>query len=292
MEREKTIEAELSYWSYMLTELQAELIASTFQHIVYQLVSGVSDQLGQLDQVSQLNRDCIMDWNKQAPLSVRSCIHDEIGQFAIKNPSSPAVTASDGSLTYAELDQFSTILAERLSQHGVGPNVFVPLYADKSRWVVVGVLGVLKAGGAFVLLDPCHPMERLRDIMKNDIHSQLILTCTRLAPLAGTIADAVIVLEQLGSEGDARRHRIPSAVERVCPATAAYAVFTSGSSGKPKASVVGHESYVTGAKAHSKALGLAEGSRVLQFASFAFDASVMEILTTLMVGGCICIPSD
>ncbi|KAK6820446.1 hypothetical protein RU639_007581 [Aspergillus parasiticus] len=291
-EREKTIDAELSYWSYMFTELQAELIASTFQHIVCQLVTGVSDQLGQLDLVSQLNLDCIMDWNKQAPISVRSCIHDEIGQFAVKSPSSPAVTASDGSLTYAELDQFSTILAERLSQHGVGPNVFVPLYADKSRWVVVGVLGVLKAGGAFVLLDPCHPMERLRDIVKNDIHSQLILTCTRLAPLAGTISDAVIVLEQLGSEGNARMHRMPLPVEHVCPATAAYAVFTSGSSGKPKASVVGHESYVTGAKAHSKALGLAEGSRVLQFASFAFDASVMEILTTLMVGGCICMPSD
>ncbi|KAE8421175.1 hypothetical protein BDV36DRAFT_292610 [Aspergillus pseudocaelatus] len=292
VEREKNIEAELSYWSYMLTELQAELISGTFQHIVWQLVSGLSNQLGQLDLVSQLNWDCVMKWNKQAPISMRGCIHDEITQFAVKNPASPAVTASDGSLTYAELDRFSTILAERLSQRGVGPNVFVPLYADKSRWVIVGVLAVLKAGGAFVLLDPCHPMERLREIVKNDIHSQIILTCTRLASLARTISDTVIVLEQLDSEVNARMHRIPPAVVRVCPATAAYAVFTSGSSGKPKASVVGHESYITSARAHSKALGLAEGSRVLQFASFAFDASVMEILTTLMVGGCICIPCD
>ncbi|OGM49321.1 hypothetical protein ABOM_003582 [Aspergillus bombycis] len=291
LEGENTVEADLSYWSYVLTELQAELITSTFQHIVSQLVSGVLNQLGQLDLVSQLNQDCIMDWNKQAPVSLRSCIHDEIGRFAIKNPASPAVLASDGSLTYAELDRFSTILAERLSQHGVGPGIFVPLYADKSRWVVVGVLGVLKAGGAFALLDPCHPMERLREIV-SDIHSQLILTCARLASLAGSIADTVIVLEGLGKEGHPRMRCTPSTLARVCPATAAYAVFTSGSSGKPKASVVGHESYVTGARAHSKVLGLAEGSRVLQFASFAFDASVMEILTTLMAGGCICIPSD
>ena len=293
MEGEESIEADLTYWSYMVTDMQAELIVDTFRNIIRQLIScATTDRLGQLVTFSKMNQDCVMNWNKQIPVGVSSCIHYDIQQYALANPTATAVLSWDGAFTYHQLERASSLLAHRLSQHGVGLGSFVPIYSGKSRWVVVAVLGVLKAGAAFILLDPSHPIDRLREMIKDDIHSQHILTVQKHALLAEDIAKEVILIEQDEEESKLKRSDMHWFMKDISPTTAAYAVFTSGSTGKPKASIVGHQSYATAARAHGKALRLNERSRVIQFASFAFDASIMEILTTLMVGGCICMPSD
>ncbi|KAJ5642798.1 hypothetical protein N7490_006798 [Penicillium lividum] len=89
---------------------------------------------------------------------------EEWNRVVPDRPDAPAVCAWDGDLTYGELDALSSVLAAHLAERGVGPEIFVPLCFEKSRWTTVAMLGVMKAGGAFVLLDLSHPPARLRGI--------------------------------------------------------------------------------------------------------------------------------
>ena len=95
----------------------------------------------------------------------RCCAHDIITEQAIRQPSAPAVSAWDGSLDYSELIALSNQFALKLQSLGVGPNVFVACLFDKSMWAVVAQLSVMRAGGAFVSLDPTHAEERLRTLV-------------------------------------------------------------------------------------------------------------------------------
>jgi non-ribosomal peptide synthetase component F len=173
----------------------------------------------------------------------------------------------------------------------VGPDVFVLVCCEKSLWAVVAVMGVLKVGGAFILLDASQPIDRLQTAIKEDFPDSIILSTTSVSVVAAKISEKILLLDTLKKEEyvalDAKLFPVVGS-----PSTAAYAVYTSGSTGKPKASIIGHECFVTAATAHGKALGMGPGIRALQFASFAFDASIVEILTTLLMGGCVCVPSE
>ncbi|KAE8155409.1 hypothetical protein BDV40DRAFT_307053, partial [Aspergillus tamarii] len=151
------------------------------------------------------------------------------------------------------------------------------------------MLGVMKAGGAFVLLDPSHPRARLEEICRQ-VSARVILASVAQAEMAEQLAAQVVtvgngVLALWAKSGG----RVLSSSS---PDNALYAVFTSGSTGTPKGAVITHAAFGTSASAHGSAFGLSAKSRVLQFSSYAFDASIIEQLTTLLTGGCICTPSD
>lgn len=287
-----TVYGDLTYWTYAISDIQAELISDTFQHVVLQLLNQTNSHIGQLSFFGPRNEQQVFGLNKEVPEPVVSCIHKNIQDYGISNPDAPAVCAWDGNFTYGELDSISSALGLYLIQNGVGPEDFVPICSSKSRWTVVAVLAVLKAGGAFILLDPSHPLERLQDMIHQDFDCPLILASKNNEELAADIIKQVIVID----EGIEAWHvALPLGIVPfipISPTTAAYAVFTSGSTGKPKASVIEHQSFLSAAEAHHRVLQLGNSSRVLQFASYAFDASIVEILTTLLSGGCVCIPSD
>src|SRR5699024_148256 len=134
--------------------------------------------------------------NKEVPEPVVSCIHKNIQDYGISHPDAPAVCAWDGNFTYGELDSISSALALYLIQNGVGPEDFVPICSSKSRWTVVAVLAVLKAGGAFILLDPSHPLERLQDMIHQDFDCPLILASKNNEELAANIIKQVIVIDK------------------------------------------------------------------------------------------------
>ncbi|KAJ5414528.1 hypothetical protein N7509_001155 [Penicillium cosmopolitanum] len=270
------ISGDLTFWSHALSEVQAELIGDAFQRVIAQLLDPNIIYLGQLDLVGAKNYQCMMNLKGNIPEVGTSCIHDVIHERSLINPAASAICAWDGSFNYGELDCISSEIASHLQEQGIRPEIFVPVCSEKSRWVVAAALAVLKAGGAFILLDPSHPLERLQD----------------MRPVAKHLAHKVIVLD--GEEQEVwKLHQGQGLhLKKVSPNTPAYATFTSGSTGKPKANIIEHQSFMSAQKAHHKMLNLAEGSRVLQFASHAFDASIVEILTTLIVGGCVCIPQD
>lgn len=239
--------------------------------------------------LSDMDRRQLEQWNRVVPAQVEQCVHELIAERCRARPHAPAVCAWDGEFTYGELERLSSALAAHLARLGVGPEVFVPLMFEKSRWTTVAMLGVMKAGGAFVLLDPSHPQARLTAICRA-VSAGVIVASRPQAARAEQLGKQVVFigpddLRDLDNTATGVRHL-------VMPDAALYAVFTSGSTGKPKGAVVTHTAYCTGAMSHSQAFDLSATSRAFQFSSYAFDASIVEQLTTLLVGGCICIPSD
>ncbi|RJE18795.1 nonribosomal peptide synthase [Aspergillus sclerotialis] len=242
------------------------------------------------DTLSDNDRRQLNEWNAVLPESVDHCVHELIHDRCLVQPNAYAVCAWDGTLTYRELNSRSTHLASLLVDRGIGKETFVSICLEKSQWMAVAMLGVMKAGAAFVLLDVVHPPDRLRQIF-NDVASPLLLTsatCSRLAAILTT--DFLIIEDSIPLDGEEDTVKMVTA--DVTPDNAMYAVFTSGSTGKPKGAVVSHAAYASSATRLQAPLGLGPQSRVLQFSSYAFDVSISDHLLTLLAGGCICIPSE
>ncbi|RHZ66402.1 hypothetical protein CDV55_103388 [Aspergillus turcosus] len=241
--------------------------------------------------LSQVDRHLISKWNSTLHPRLDVLVHDLIEQQCAALPLSPAVCAWDGNFTYTELANLSTRLAVRLVELGATPGSFVPILTEKSRWVVVAILAILKAGAAFVLLDYSHPPERLRTICQT-VGAELILTSFSCTEQAMPLASNTVVIENLVSlKAPADQSHYDKGPE-VTPSSPLYAVFTSGTTGAPKGIVVSHAAYSTSAAACNPAMKLKPSSRVYQFSSYAFDISISDHLLTLITGACICIPSE
>ncbi|KAJ5678184.1 uncharacterized protein N7477_003817 [Penicillium maclennaniae] len=232
----------------------------------------------------------IQRWNQNAIPSVDACIHDLIKQQYQNRPASTAVCAWDGDFTYGDLDLRSAQLANHLQAKGTVPETKIALYLRRSRWSPVLILAVLRAGGAFVLLDPSHPLDRLKG-MCADTNATMVLCFKEDTETAGQLNVPVCVID-LNSEEAIWQHEPNEVNSTVQFTNIAYVAFTSGSTGKPKGIQIEHGQYCSSAAAHAKAWSIGAESRVFQFASYAFDGSIMEMLTTLMEGGCVCIPGE
>ena len=223
------------------------------------------------------------------------CVHQLVQEQWEAHQESPAVNAWDGDLTYRELDQRSSQLASLLLQRGVGPEVIVPLCFDKSMWTAVAILSVLKAGGTFLLLDLAFPLNRLKE-MCLAVNALIVLTSSSRTELAGSLVSsgAAITIDDDSATmtGCLNATETTACGNAAKPENACYVVFTSGSTGKPKGIVVSHRAIVTSIKKIQKPLFLDRDSRVLQFASYAFDLSVYDHLFTLATGACLCVPSE
>ncbi|KAF3403673.1 Nonribosomal peptide synthetase dtxS1 [Penicillium rolfsii] len=239
--------------------------------------------------LSSEDRLRLSQWNGQCPPSIERCIHHLIQKQAEARPSAPAVCGWDGQFTYRELEEKSTLLACKLAARGVTPETFVPICLVKSCWTPVAILAVVKAGAAFVLLDPSHPRERLQLIIQ-DLGPTVLLTDTSSAQTVDGLARQILLVQN--SSDDAESSSPPHRSSEITPSNPLYVVFTSGSTGTPKGVVVSHAAYATSAEGLIPPLMLNPASRVFQFASYAFDVSVSDHLLTLLAGGCICIPSE
>ncbi|RFU78176.1 nonribosomal peptide synthetase 4 [Trichoderma arundinaceum] len=162
----------------------------------------------------------------------------------------------------------------------------------QSAIAIVAMLAVLKAGGAFTALDVSHPTQRLLEIIE-DTNAPVLLLSAEQALRFKDIAGVPIV--ELSNEilsslnTTAEPHVLPV---HASPSDLMYTIFTSGSTGRPKGVMVEHRAWLTSALAYGSDQELSPSSRVLQFASYAFDMSLMEIFTTFIFGGCVCVPEE
>lgn len=230
-------------------------------------------------------------WNGTMPPTIDHCIQDIIRRKAQVQLDCPAVLSWDGEMTYRQLEERSTNLARYLVSLGLQVGKAVPLCFEKSMWTIVGVLAVMKAGGALVLMDPSQPEGRLNTIA-TEVQADFILTSEMQADLGSRIVPGgklVVVGPLINYE---EFESLPANLPVVPASSTLYIQFTSGSTGMPKGVIISHSSYTSGAVPRAAAVGYKEHSRVLDFPSYAFDVSVDCMLCTLANGGCICVPSE
>ncbi len=282
-----------NYWTDFISNAQAGNISETFGQVLRSIIRPEESRqtIGALEFCSETHKQRVLEWNKE-PLPLRDqCVHDIIRQQSQSLPSTtPAVCSWDGDLTYSELMFLAKRLSRQLTTLGVGPEVYVPLCFEKSSWAVVAMLGVLLAGGAFVPLEPTHPDSRIRFIM-DDVKATVVLTSSKHMEKFRSFAEVktLVVDGNLASQPESEGENAASISN---PDNAAYLIFTSGTTGLPKGTIISHRAFATGATEHAPGILMTNASRVLQFSNLCFDASIMEILTSLITGACVCIPSD
>ena len=228
----------------------------------------------------------LYEWNTtHAAFPADSCIHELFEEQVRKTPDSIAVVFEDRKLTYAELNRRANQLAHGLRELGVGPDTLVAICVERSFEMIVAVFAVLKAGGAYVPLDPKYPVERLQ-FMLEDCGPLALLTQSHLKELYSALRIKMPVVEL--DSPSAWQHFSDVNVDcksiGLSPDHLAYMIYTSGSTGKPKGVLVEHRGLCNLAVAQIEVFGVQPDSRVLQFASFSFDACVSEIMMTLCRG--------
>ncbi|KAG6250801.1 Glycopeptide NRPS [Claviceps purpurea] len=303
--REDGFNMTLNYDSSITDTLQIEQYMNQLRHLAGQMCKTGTKWASLSDVVTIAREDLlrVWQWNKTVPAPIDSCVHDLIADAARKHPQAPAVCAWDGELTYEKLDRLSTQVAHRLSKLGVGRGTVVPLCFEKSMWMPVAALGVMKAGGASVALDTTQPLDRLRNIVNqvegpsSNMGCQLILASSLHEALSNKLMrhgkqNKTLVLSDLTLRQDHETNPKDLLASGVVPADSLYVVFTSGSTGQPKGVVITHSNFSSAIIHQRSSLDMQQSNRVFDFASYAFDAAWANILHTLAAGACLCIPSE
>ncbi|PLB45933.1 acetyl-CoA synthetase-like protein [Aspergillus steynii IBT 23096] len=234
-------------------------------------------------------------WNTLPDRAPRTMV-DLLTPRASEQPPSLAVHAWDGDWTYDELwrqaEALVFHLASLIPRDRQDRQSRVPILFEKSRWVPVAVLAVIRAGGAFALLDASQPQRRLAEICQ-DLDADVILCSAGCSAVAASLTPRVIVCPTNGATtGTANPNQALRALGAVAPNDALYVVYTSGSTGRPKGIVIEHGAFTASLRAYVETVNMSPAVRGLQFASYAFDVSVTDLLAPLVAGGCVCIPSD
>ena len=289
---ENSIEIKAQYDPKVLAASQVQRMLHQYEYVVAQLAAQDSSfkRLDDIEFCSPQDIELIASWNEKLPMPVKSCVHDTISSYAAVNPQAPAVCSWDTNLTYQELDALSSKLAHYLTTYfDIGPESLIPLCFAKSSWAVVAMVAVLKAGGGYVPMDPTHPASRLQEIV-DAAKSSVILCSPQHEGLSRSLTERAFCVSR--KTIDMCREFDGRPCSSVAPHNTCYVIFTSGSTGKPKGVSMTHTGFSTAAVAHGKRVNLNSKSRVIHFSSYAFEACILEILTTLFNGGCVCIAPE
>jgi aspartate racemase len=234
----------------------------------------------------------ISKWNDTASEYPRNlCIHQLFEQEVARRPDAVAIRFADEQLTYRQVNERANQIAHRLRKLGVGPEVMVGTLLDRSLDLVVGLLGILKAGGAFVSLDPSYPMERL-EFMAADIAAPVMLvqdSVVQRLGFPGISNPAWLHGKSLSFEQNRAaiaQESVENPTNQTTADNLAYVMYTSGSTGQPKGVMVSHRAVVRLVK-NTNYIDLNEREVFLQFSPISFDASTLEIWGALLNGGCL-----
>jgi amino acid adenylation domain-containing protein len=228
----------------------------------------------------------LVEWNQTTLEFDRTlCIHQLIEEQVERSPEHVAIVWRDKSFTYRQLDDRAKRLAQVLETTGVGPESVVGICTERSADLVVALLAVLKAGGAYLPLDPAFPAERI-DFMLSDSEATTVLTQASRAHRFIGQTYRVVPVDAAGDEPS-----VSPASRAPNPANLAYLIYTSGSTGTPKGVMVEHRNVVNFFAAMDQLLGIEPGVW-LAATSSSFDISVLELLWTLSRGFTVVIQDD
>ncbi len=264
-------------------------LAEHFVTLLAEIVADPDRRVSELPILSEAQRNHVLALSRETATSAiepRQLVHRLIEKRASRSPNNVAVVSADAasSLSYSELNRRANGLAHKLLESGHGPGARVALFIDRTVDFAVGLLGILKAGCAYVPVDPNYPAERIA-LLLSDSAPGAIVTTRRQKMGSATSALPILYADEV----------ITAELAPDVSATlddAAYVIYTSGSTGRPKGVVVSHRSLANHNLDFIRRTELSEKDRVLQFASPSFDAAAEEIFPTWIAGGTLVLRSD
>jgi amino acid adenylation domain-containing protein len=251
-------------------------------------------ELRTLDVMSEPERHRILRHfnDTAAAFPPEQCIHQLFEQQAARTPEAVALVFEDTSLSYAALNAQANRLAHHLIALGVQPDTRVAICVERGVPMVVGLLAILKAGGAYVPLDPQYPAERLKYMLVDSSPRVLISDTATVDALGDTPGSLTVLPLDADQSWQSLSATTPDPVALgLTPEHLAYVIYTSGSTGRPKGAMVAHAGLCNLALAQIDGFGVTPASRVLQFASFSFDACISEVLMALCSGATLHVPA-
>ena len=258
-----------------------------YQILLEAIVADMDQSISTLPILTEEERTTILGkWNAtETEYPSDHCIHQRFEYQVDKQPDAEAVVFETQTLTYSALNRKANQLAHYLRKEGIGPDTLVGISTNRTPEMIIGILGTLKAGGAYLPLDPTYPKDRLA-FMVEDSQIPILLTQTSLKDYLPT-GPNVIYLDSDWPKIEQESEDNPSLINT--PENLAYLIYTSGSTGRPKGAMLQHRGLCNLAETQRVAFNIDSTKRVLQFSPFSFDASVWETFMALANGGTLCL---
>ncbi|MEW2620516.1 non-ribosomal peptide synthase/polyketide synthase [Streptomyces sp. NPDC048106] len=284
----------LEYAADLFRPATAELLARRFAALLTRALADPERPIGDLDLFLDGERERELTTADATRVALPpASLADQLHAQATRTPGALAVSAPDGELTYAELDERANRLARLLLAHGAGPGSYVGVLLPRGARLTVAFAAVLKAGAAYLPLDPQYPQERTEFVL-DDARPTLCLTdhagTDRLTGPVLDLDDADVAARLAAQSADA-----PTDADRpapLTPETPGYIVYTSGSTGRPKGVVLPARVLLNLLAWNATVFPYTPGARVSQFSAVGFDVSEHEILMALLNGKTLCVPDE
>ncbi|MER5218625.1 amino acid adenylation domain-containing protein [Streptomyces sp. NPDC002838] len=279
----------LEYATDLFDHTTAEGLVDRFGRVLQQVVADPGTRIGKVDVLSAAERDRLTRLNDTATPLLPATVLELVAAQAGRTPGATAVVSGPTRLSYGELETRAGRLAAILRDRGVGPDTLVAVALPRTAELAVAILGVLKAGGAYLPIDPGHPSARV-DLLLGAAGPALVLTDHGTARTVAGARSPVLHLDDLGLDLDGPVAEVSEA--GTGPDHLAYVMFTSGSTGTPKGVAITHAGVVNGVQDLRRRTQVGAGSRMLAATSVNFDVSVFEMFTALTSGASIEIVRD
>lgn len=282
-ESDRGLLGSLEYNTDLFESRTIDRMIEHFQLLMEKMLDSPDVPISQLNIVSSDEYDkMIVEWNDTDIEYDRDyCLHELVSAQADKTPEAIALYADEETMTFAELDQRANQLANALVKKGAGPDQLIGLSLERSFDMIIGLLGILKSGAAYVPLDPEYPSDRL-EFMIRDSKTKLIVTHSSQAEALSAFSAELLLVDEPNAVAQESREAPMTSVH---PLNLAYVIYTSGSTGTPKGVLVPHAAAANHNLATWHDYEMTSSDRLLQFSSINFDAAVEEIFPILMAGG-------
>ncbi|KXT08206.1 hypothetical protein AC579_3315 [Pseudocercospora musae] len=285
-----SLSVNLRYDPAIILSDQVRRLTSQIGHVLRQILGEPQATLRDISLASADDIRDIWSWNGVVPQATAACVHDLFMDVAMKQPDALAVDAWDGKMTYNELDQRSEQLAHHLADSGIGPGIVVPLCFEKSVWMTVTALGVMKAGAACLALDLSQPPARLKSML-SQISTPTTICSAKTSPFIDTLGTPDVLVIDAAWFQTPRVHS-GSALPRLEPSEQVFVNFTSSGSGRPKGTSTSHSNASSWVHYWNEILRAGPSTRAYDAATPSTEMFWMNTILTLTTGGCLCVPSE
>ncbi|MDQ0169836.1 amino acid adenylation domain-containing protein/thioester reductase-like protein [Paenibacillus tundrae] len=273
------------YDASLLNEATIMRYAEYFETLLLAMIRNTDKSIGSVDILSSSDRLLYRELNDTAVLEPEhQTIHGWFEAVAAEYPNSPAITSLSGKYTYRELNERSNQVARVLLSNGLQKGEFVSIFMERSLETIISILGILKAGGVYVPVDPEHPQERNSYIVE-DTASSFVLTKDSSFTEASRLFSGITTVRQILSvDGRLAGFAASNPNLDVQPDDLAYIIYTSGSTGKPKGALVAHRGVTNLGSVVQRDCDIMPSDVLTQFATYSFDASVWDTIGALFYG--------